>query len=118
MVELICQTKPTARYHHKCEECGQLINPQEQYIRQFCKDYGYCWTYKTHIDCFEASRAYFKFSDYEPFDMWQGLDHETLKCRDARRSILKFLKDHLQYAKVRRRLVLTQLERKNYAKNN
>lgn len=51
MSELVSETFPRARKHHHCNECGRAIAPRETYSRQFCKDGGDNWVWRSHMDC-------------------------------------------------------------------
>lgn len=64
-----------AKKHHKCCECGNIINPGEEYEKVVGKWDGYFSEYKTCKVCLEIRKNIFCSWCYST--MWQDLWNDT-----------------------------------------
>lgn len=80
MTSCISESRPIARKHHRCEECGRLIAPGQRYLRQFNTDGGDAWTFKAHEDCAAMGQKYrtknFIWSD-DWLPLWELLEDQA-----------------------------------------
>lgn len=50
-MQILSETTPTAKKKHRCNFCGQPINPGEKYKSQFIENCGDAYPWKTHPSC-------------------------------------------------------------------
>lgn len=62
-MEIISDTTQKARQKHNCNYCGGIIQQGEVYQRQFSKDGGDNWVWKSHPECHSLAVAMNLFDD-------------------------------------------------------
>ena len=68
MIKTVCSEKITARKMHRCDSCGSMIVPRDEYWRFFCVDNGRGYTWKEHTSCRKAARII--------WDNWSHFEYE------------------------------------------
>lgn len=87
-METISTTKQKARKEHKCNWCNCKIQVGEIYTRQFNKQDGDTYAWKTHIHCEEIASK-LKMFDYAE----EGLNEELFQ-ESIREGFVKLMEHH------------------------